>query len=131
MKEIDLSWTKECIISECIISITPGTAGNLNARPPIPAMAARQITGVTFQLNSANLHVPVVTLSINDNIKFLENIKQGFKRKIFWSKYRSEITIEPKNNNLDYLIHPQFKNIIRLFVLSFKNFNDDPTSINH
>ena len=25
--------------------------------------------------------VPVVTLSINDNIKFLEHIKQGFERK--------------------------------------------------
>ena len=80
MKETDLSWTKECIISECIISITPGTAGNLNARPPIPAMAARQITGATFQLNNANLHVPVVTLSIID-IKFLENVKQRFKEK--------------------------------------------------
>ena len=130
MKETDLSWTKECIISECIISITPGTAGNLNARPPIPAMAARQITGATFQLNSANLHVPVVTLSIID-IKFLENVKQRFKRKISWSKCRSERKIQPKNNNLDYLIHPLFKNIIRLFVLSFKNCNDDPTSINH
>ena len=130
MKETDLSWTKECIISECIISITPGTAGNLNARRPIPAMAARQITGATFQLNNANLHVPVVTLSIID-IKFLENVKQRFKRKISWSKCRSERKIQPKNNNLDYLIHPLFKNIIRLFVLSFKNCNDDPTSINH
>ena len=130
MKETDLSWTKECIISECIISITPGTAGNLNARPLIPAMAARQITGATFQLNNANLHVPVVTLSIID-IKFLENVKQRFKRKISWSKCRSERKIQPKNNNLDYLIHPLFKNIIRLFVLSFKNCNDDPTSINH
>ena len=130
MKEIDLLWTKECIISECIMSITPGTAGNLNARPPIPAMAARQITGATFQLNNANLHVPVVTLSIID-IKFLENVKQRFKRKISWSKCRSERKIQPKNNNLDYLIHPLFKNIIRLFVLSFKNCNDDPTSINH
>ena len=130
MKKTDLSWTKECIISECIISITPGTAGNLNARPPIPAMAARQITGATFQLNNANLHVPVVTLSIID-IKFLENVKQRFKRKISWSKCRSERKIQPKNNNLDYLIHPLFKNIIRLFVLSFKNCNDDPTSINH
>ena len=130
MKETDLSWTKECIISECIISITPGTAGYLNARPPIPAMAARQITGATFQLNNANLHVPVVTLSIID-IKFLENVKQRFKRKISWSKCRSERKIQPKNNNLDYLIHPLFKNIIRLFVLSFKNCNDDPTSINH
>ena len=26
------------------------------------------------------LYIPVVTLPINDNIKFLENIKQRFKR---------------------------------------------------
>ena len=34
----------------------------------------------TFQINNDKLYAPVVTLSINDNIKFLENIKQGFKR---------------------------------------------------
>ena len=43
------------------------------------------------------------------------------------SKYRSEITPKPKNNNLDYLIHPTFKNINKLFVLSFKNGDGDPT----
>ena len=43
---------------------------------------------------------PVVTLSINDNIKFLENIKQGFKRTTSWNKYRSEITTQTENNNL-------------------------------
>ena len=53
---------------------------------------------------NTKLYAPVVTLSINDNIKFLENIKQGFKRTISWNKYSSEITIQPKNNNLDYLI---------------------------
>ena len=42
-------------------------------------------------------------------------------------KYRSEITTQPKNNNLDYLIDPTFRNINRLLVLSFKNGNDDPT----
>ena len=51
----------------------------------------------------------------------------GFKRTISWKKYRSEITTQPKNNNLDYLINPTFININRLFVLSFKNDNDDPT----
>ena len=68
---------------------------------------------------STKLYVPVVTLSINDKIKFLENVKQGFKR-IFWNKYRSEITTQPKNNSLDYLIDPTFRNINRFFVLSFK-----------
>ena len=67
------------------------------------------------------LSVAVVTLSINDNIKFLEDIKQGFKRNISCNKYRSEITTQPKKNNLDYLINTKFSNIIRLFVLLFKN----------
>ena len=87
---------------------------------------ATTTTGATFQINNVELYVPVVTLSINDNIKFLENIKQRFKRTISWNKYRSEITIQSKNSNLDYLIDPTFKNINRLFVLSFKNGNDDP-----
>ena len=65
-------------------------------------------------------------MSINDNIKFLKNIKQGFKRTIYWNKYRSEIIAQPKSNNLDYLIDPTFRNINRLFVPSFKNGNNDP-----
>ena len=60
---------------------------------------------------------------------FLENIKQEFKRTISWNKYRSEITTQTKNNNLDYLIDPTLRNINRLFVLSFKNGNDDHTRI--
>ena len=90
-------------------------------------MVTRQTTGATFQINNAKLYVPVVTLPINDNIKFLENTKQGFKVTISWNKYRSEITTQTKNNNLDYLIDPTFRNINRLFVLSFKNGNDDPS----
>ena len=84
-------------------------------------------TGATFQINNAERYVPVVTLPINDNIKFLENIKQEFRRKISWNKYKSEIKTQTKKNNLDYLIGPTFRNINRLFVLSFKNGHDDPT----
>ena len=40
--------------------------------------------------------VLVAALSINDKTKFLENIKQGFKRTISWNKYRSEITTQKK-----------------------------------
>ena len=58
---------------------------------------------------------------------FLENIKQGFKRTISWKKYRSEITTQPKDNDLDYLIDPTFRNINRLFVLALKNGDNYPT----
>ena len=53
-------------------------------------------------ITSTKLCVPVVTLSINDNIKFLENIKQGPERTISWNQYRSEMTTQSENNNLNY-----------------------------
>ena len=91
--EIDLSWSKKCLLSE--VSITPGIGGNPRANPPLPAVVAIQTTGATFQINYAKLYAPDVTLSINDDIKFWENIKQRPKRTISWNKYRSEIT-QPK-----------------------------------
>ena len=39
-----------------------------------------KITGANFTITSTSLYLPVVTFSINDNIKYLENIKQGFKK---------------------------------------------------
>ena len=80
----DLLWSKECIISE--ISITPAVAGNPNSNPPVMAAAAIQTTSRTFQINNAKFYLPVVTLSINDNMKFLENKKQGFTRKIYFEQ---------------------------------------------
>ena len=94
------------------------------ANPPVLDVAATQTTGAIFQITSSKHYLPVATLFLNDNIKFLEDIEQGFKRTIFWNKYRSEITTQPKNNDLDYLIDPTFRNN-RLFVLSFKNGNND------
>ena len=41
-------------------------------------MNATERKGATFQKNNAKLYVPVITLSINDNITFLENTKQWF-----------------------------------------------------
>ena len=79
--ELDLLWSKYFVISE--ISKTFRIAGN----PPIQQMATTTTTA-TFQVNKAKLYVSVVTLSINDNIKFLENIKQGFKRTISWNNYK-------------------------------------------
>ena len=51
------------------------------------------------------------------------------KHEIVILSYRSEITTKPgkKDNNLDYLIDPTFRNINRLFVLSFNNDENNPT----
>ena len=78
----------------------------------------------TLHIDNAKHYVLVVTLSINDSIKFLDSIKQGLNRTMSRNKFRFNITTQPKNNNLDYLIDPIFRNINRLLVLSFKNGND-------
>ena len=109
------------------ISIIPKIPPNWEADWSFQEVAAIQTTTSIFQINNAKLYVPVVTFSINDNINFLENIKQGFKRTISLDKYKYEITTQTKTNNVDYLIDPMFRNINRLFVLSFKYGNDDTT----
>ena len=64
---------------------------------------------------------------MNDKIKFLKNLKQDLKIKISWNKKRPEIMTQLQNNNLDYTIDPTFRNTNRLFVLSFKNGDNNPT----
>ena len=79
-----------------------------------------------FEIKDTKLYVPVVTLSKENDIKLLEQLKSGFKRTIKWNKYRSQMTIQPQNNNLNYLIDATFMNVNRLFVLSFpRNNNTD------
>ena len=62
----------------------------------------------------------MLLLSRENDAKLLEQLKSGFKRTIKWNKYRSQMTVQPQNNNLNYLIDPTFTNVNRLFVLSFQ-----------
>ena len=74
-----------------------------------------------FQIKGCKLYVPVVTLSAEDDDNILEQLKTGFKRTIKWNKYRSEMSSQTKNNNLNCFIDPTFTNINRLFVSTFEN----------
>ena len=57
----------------------------------------------------------------------MENIIKDLKEQFLSKKYRSEITTKiKKNNNLNCLINLTFRNIDCLFVVSFKNGDDDP-----
>ena len=78
------------------ISRTPKVSANSAPNPSTDLFPPIQTTTAIFQINSAKLYVPVSKLSVNDNIKFLENIKQGFKRTVSWKKFESEITTQTK-----------------------------------
>ena len=109
---LELKWNKNCIITSQQIGVN--LDGGYTAAP----------TGATFAINDCKLYVPAVTLSKDDEIKLLTNLKSGFKREIIWNKYRSQMTTEAVNINLNILINPTFTNVNRLFVLAYQTAND-------
>ena len=105
---LELKWDKNCIITSQQIGIN--LDGGNTAAP----------TGATPAISGCKLCVPIVTLSKDDEIKLLTNLKSGFTREIQWNKYRSQVSIEAINNNLNILIDPTFTNVNRLFVLLYQ-----------
>ena len=110
--ELILNWSKNCVLADMTV--------NAAANPAIVAP-----TGLEFKITDTKLYVPVVTLSKENDIKLLEQLKTGFKRTVKWNKYRSQVTIKNNNDNLSYLIDPTFTNVNRLFVLSFERIEEN------
>ena len=88
---------------------------------------SNQNQNATFTITDTKLYVPVVTLSIQENTKFFQRLKSGFKRVINWNKYLSKPELLAQNPNLNHLVEPSLQGVHRLFVLAFEN-DDDRTS---
>ena len=73
-----------------------------------------------FTITDTKLYVPVMTLLTQENNKFLQQLKSGFKRVINWNKYSSKPELLRRNPNLNHLIEPSFQGINRLFLLAFE-----------
>ena len=70
--ELSLKWTENCILT-----FNPDNNNNNN-----------NINEATFTITDAKLYVPIVTLSIEDNAKLSKLLSEGFKRPIYWNKYK-------------------------------------------
>ena len=109
---LELKWNKNCIIT------------SLQQAQNVDGGNTAELTGATFGITNCKLYVPIVTLSKDDEIKLLTNLKSRFKRKIEWNKYRSLVSTEAINNNLNILIDPTFTNVNKLFVLAYQDNAD-------
>ena len=105
---LELKWDKNCVITSQQIGVNLD-GGNTAAS-----------TSATLTINDCKLYIPVVTLSKDDEIKLLTNLKCGFTREIIWNKYRSQMSTGAANDNLNILIDPTFTNVNRLFVLAYQ-----------
>ena len=114
---LNLIWSENCVLTsratrEADPDVDPAVAGINNPK------------NATFKITDIKLYVPVVNLSAENENKLLEQLKIEFKRTIKWNKYRSEMSNQTKNNNLNHLIDPRFTNVNRFFILSFENETD-------
>ena len=115
---LELKWNKNCVITSL-------EQGQVDAG--LPVVRDNAPMGATLSITDCKLYVPVATLSKDDETKLLTNLKSGFKREIIWNKYRSQMTTEAINNNLNILVDPTFTNVNRLFVLAYQNADDRQT----
>ena len=72
--ELSLTWNPDCILT----SLTENS---------------------NFEITDAKFYVPIVTLSIEGNAKLTKLLNEGFKRSVYWNKYKVISNKEYNQNN--------------------------------
>ena len=91
--ELSLRWYENCILSSV------GTAA-------------------TFAKTDTKLYVPVITLKTEDNVKLSKLLNEGFKRLVYWNKYK----IILKGYDNEYIrerLDASIQGVSKLFVLAY------------
>ena len=100
--ELSLGWYKKCILSSAENS-------------------------VAFAITDAKLYITIVTLSAEDNVKLPKLLSEGFKRPVYWNKYKvipNRIVEVAANNEEKYireLLDSSCQGVKRLSVLAYNN----------
>ena len=104
--ELALNWIENCVLT------TAGTGDNTNATG---------VDSATFKITDSKLHVPIFTLLAEDNAKLSKLLNEGFKRSIYWSKYKviDNIKVNINNGNEEKYIRKLL--VKRLFVLKYNH----------
>ena len=71
--ELSLRWIENCVLTTAAVGA--------NADDTCADSA-------TFKITDAKLYVPIVTLSAEDNAKLSKLLSEGFKRSVYWEKYK-------------------------------------------
>ena len=85
----------------------------------------------TFTITDTKLYVLIVTLKIEDNTKLSKLLSDGFKRSIYWKKYKvvDNILVQISTNNeakyMKELLDSSYQGVKRLFVLAYNNTEGD------
>ena len=107
---LSLIWIENCVFTTAAINANADATGADSA---------------TFKITDAKLYVPIVTLSAEDNAKLSKLLGEGFKRSVYWNKYKVIDNIEVNINNANeekYVrerLDASCQGVKRLFVLVY------------
>ena len=107
--ELSLNWIQKCLLT------TANTA--------------------IFKITDPKLLVPIVTFSAEDNVKLLKLLSEGFKRTVYWNKYKviNNKIVEIANDNEDKYVRgvldSSWQGVKILFVLAYNNKEGDKVSV--
>ena len=74
-------------------------------------------TAATFTITDTKLYVPVVTLKIEDNAKLSKLLSEGFKRSIYWNKYKIIFKNYDENEYIKERLDASFQGVNKLLFL--------------
>ena len=81
-------------------------------------------TAGTFTITDTKHYVPVVILKTEDNAKLSKLLSEGFKRSIYWNKYKAILTDYAANSNIRERLDASFQGVNKLFVLPYAYGNN-------
>ena len=94
-------------------------------------MLSSSRTTATSKITDAKLYVPIVTLKTEDNTKLSKLLYNGFKKSIYWNKYKviDNILVQIATANdekyIRKLLDSSYQGVKRLFVLAYNNTEGD------
>ena len=105
--ELSLNWIENCVLTTAAIGANADATGADSA---------------TFKITDTKLYVPIVTLSAEDNAKLSKLLGEGFKRPVYWNKYKVidnkvvEITANNGEKYIRELFDSSYQGVKRLFL---------------
>ena len=106
--ELSLMWN-----ANCIWTTTPNN---------------NNVDGASFKIKDAKLYVQVLTLSTKDDVKLTKQLSEGFKRFVYWNKYKvipnKQLAV---NVQIRELIDASYQGV--KFVLAYNNPANDANRV--
>ena len=75
----------------------------------------------TLTITDAKRDVPVVTLSTENIAKLTKLLTEGFKRPVYWNKYKINPNKAYENDNIRELLDSSYQGVKRLFILAYRD----------